>query len=105
MQNVFHQNFPGQFVNIAEALNPAGHDVVAITDARNAQPDLIGTVRCAFEEARAGTPHPLAALYASRVARGAAAASATADLRGEGFVPDVVIGHPGWGETLFVKDV
>lgn len=27
------------------------------------------------------------------------------ELRSEGFVPDIIIGHPGWGETLFVKDV
>lgn len=26
-------------------------------------------------------------------------------LRDEGFVPDIVIGHLGWGETLFVKDI
>jgi len=26
-------------------------------------------------------------------------------LRSAGFTPDVVVAHPGWGETLFVKDV
>ncbi len=26
-------------------------------------------------------------------------------MRAKGFVPDVIIGHPGWGELLFVKDV
>jgi glycosyltransferase involved in cell wall biosynthesis len=26
-------------------------------------------------------------------------------LRAEGFVPDVIVAHPGWGESLFVKEV
>ena len=26
-------------------------------------------------------------------------------LRDEGFTPDLVVGHSGWGETLFIKDV
>ncbi len=26
-------------------------------------------------------------------------------LRKEGFVPDVILAHPGWGETLYAKDV
>jgi hypothetical protein len=33
-----HQNFPGQLVNIAQALKLAGHEVVALTDARNEGP-------------------------------------------------------------------
>ncbi len=37
--------------------------------------------------------------------RGEAAARAALALRTEGFSPDVICGHPGWGETLFVKDV
>ena len=26
-------------------------------------------------------------------------------LRKSGFVPDVILAHPGWGETLYAKDV
>ncbi|MGO4862244.1 hypothetical protein ACTP2L_01395, partial [Campylobacter jejuni] len=26
-------------------------------------------------------------------------------LKREGFVPTIVIGHPGWGEMMFVRDV
>src|SRR3546814_12331818 len=38
-------------------------------------------------------------LHGQEVARKALA------LKAQGFVPDIVIGHPGWGETLYLKDV
>ena len=35
---------------------------------------------------------------------GQAVFRSTQNLLSKGFRPDVVIGHAGWGETLFVKD-
>ena len=37
--------------------------------------------------------------------RANAAALTAADLKREGFEPDVVIGHPGWGEMTHIKEV
>ena len=37
--------------------------------------------------------------------RGEAAAEAAIALRHQGFLPDVICAHPGWGEALFLKDV
>ena len=101
-----HQNFPGQFLHIAQHLrrDPA-HDVRAVTDAANPRTPFVAEVRYSFEAAHAGRSHRLAQSFASRVARGEAAAVAMRELRDGGFVPDIVIGHLGWGETLFVKDV
>ncbi len=100
-----HQNFPGQFLHVARALKERGHKVAAVTDAGNTRPDVIPTLRYRFEDARAGNPHPLARNFALRAARGEVVVKALCRLRDDGFVPDVVVGHPGWGETLFVKDV
>ncbi len=101
-----HQNFPGQFVHLAQSLrrDPA-NEVWAITDATNPRPPFVTQARYGFTPERAGRPHRLAQSFAGRVARGEAAAVAMRGLRDKGFVPDVVIGHLGWGETLFVKDV
>jgi glycosyltransferase involved in cell wall biosynthesis len=39
------------------------------------------------------------------VLRGEACAAAAHALKKEGFTPDVIVAHPGWGEALFIKDV
>ena len=44
--------------------------------------------------------------YSEHAERGLTAARGARALRDRhGFVPDVIIGHPGWGETLFAKDI
>lgn len=49
--------------------------------------------------------HPWTRDFDSKVIRGHAAFRAALELRHEGFVPDVIIAHPGWGEALFLKSV
>jgi len=102
-----HQNFPGQFVHLAHALKKLGHDVRAVTDAANKQPKVIPT-RTYGSDGRANAARQAPALLRNVTdctLRGTAVAQELTALRDEGFVPDLVIGHPGWGETLFVKDV
>jgi len=101
-----HQNFPGQFVHLAQALGRnRDHEILAITDCANTRPELVRTLRYRYSPEVAGRPHRLALNFADRVARGAVVARTLDEVRESGFTPDVVIGHVGWGETLFVKDV
>jgi glycosyltransferase involved in cell wall biosynthesis len=101
-----HQNFPGQFLHVAQALRRTGsHDLLALVPEGNGRSSPVPTRTYAFNMTRVRTGAPLADHYTRRVARGEAAAAAMAALRAEGYVPDLVIGHGGWGETLFVKDV
>ncbi len=100
-----HQGFPGQFVHVAPALaRVPGNEVVALSMGEAALP---GVRNVRHRVARGSTPgiHPLAGDFESKVIRGESAASAAMALRAEGFEPDVIYGHPGWGETLFLKDV
>jgi glycosyltransferase involved in cell wall biosynthesis len=102
-----HQNFPGQFRHLAPALAADGHEVVALGMA--AQADQLPGVRVVSHQAtvpadaRQQAPQ-LKDLY-SKVLRGESAAAALHRLKTEGFTPDTVFAHPGWGEALFVKDV
>jgi glycosyltransferase involved in cell wall biosynthesis len=101
-----HQNFPGQFLHAASALRKQGsHELVAVVPTGNTRPPLIPTRTYRFDARKAPANEPLAQHYAERVGRGAAVAQELWAMRKEGFVPDLVIGHGGWGETLFVRDV
>ena len=102
-----HQNFPGQFKHLAPALAARGHEVVGLgmCEPAVATPG-VRYLRHAVEAAAAHHPVPpqLKDLQ-SKVLRGESAAAAMQALKDEGYAPDVVFVHPGWGEALFVKDV
>jgi len=102
-----HQNFPGQFRHLAPALAAAGHEVVALGMRSNVE--KLPGVRYFMHQARvpaggAEQPAQLRDLL-SKVLRGESASAALARLKEQGFVPDTVFVHPGWGESLFVRDV
>ena len=101
-----HQNFPGQFKHLAPALaaDPA-NEVVAMTI--NAAPALAGVRIVRYPVARGSTPnvHPWVGDIETKVIRGEAAYRAALQLRDQGFSPDVIVAHPGWGESLFIKEV
>ncbi len=101
-----HQNFPGQFRFAAEALMAAGHDIAVITDDRNKRP-LKGPqiARYRFTPKLIEDLSASAATVLQRFQRGEAAARAMLALRQRGFIPDVIVGHPGWGEMLLANAV
>lgn len=100
-----HQNMPGQFVHLAPALAQAGHEVVFLTKRQDAK--LPGVRKAIYEEPRGAgeETHPYLKLQEASVRYGQAVVRAITALGREGFRPDLVIGHSGWGEMLFVRDV
>lgn len=102
-----HQNFPGQFKHLAPALAAQGHEVVGL--GMNRLREALPGVKY-FTHALTATKHAaqqapqLRDLY-GKVLRGESAAARLAWLKQQGFDPDVIFVHPGWGEALFVKDV
>ena len=100
-----HQNFPAQFKHLAPALTKLGHDVKALAINNNTTPVGIEVVH--YKPLRANTPkiHPWLLDMESKVIRAEAAFYTALKMRDEGFNPDVIIAHPGWGEALFLKDV
>ena len=110
MTNVLfiHQNFPGQFRHAAPALARRGARVFALTinDTGTPLPGVSLINYSGRVQARVGAAGktPIGD-WESKVIRGQAAAEAMLALRDQGFVPDVVFAHSGWGEALFVKSV
>jgi glycosyltransferase involved in cell wall biosynthesis len=101
-----HQNFPAQFLHLLRHLAAQKqHELMFITEAERNH--LTGVRKLIHRLGRAPTKglHPhvreteLALIRADSVARSAK------NLKSLGFVPDIIIGHHGWGEMLHVNDV
>ena len=102
-----HQNFPGQFLHLAPELQRRGHDCRALTDGGNTRPSPIPVLRYRHE---VPPPDPQATRlgrnYTQSSDRGVTVARAAIQLRDrDGYCPDLIFGHSGWGETLFLKEV
>jgi glycosyltransferase involved in cell wall biosynthesis len=104
-----HQNFPGQFLHLAPALVRRGHEVHALKIANGTvTPSLWRGVHVhPYAPTRGSSKgiHPWIADMETKTIRGEAAWRKARELRATGFSPDVIYAHPGWGESLFLKQV
>lgn len=102
-----HQNFPGQFKFLAPALVKQGHTVVALTMQKTEARIWEGVQLVPYSTNKGTTPgiHSWVSDIETKVIRGEACQRACQQLKQQGFEPEVVIAHPGWGESLFVKTV
>lgn len=101
-----HQNMPAQFLHICQYLRDSGHRVAFIT--RNQPNQISGVMKVIYKPAREPRvdAHPYLRSFEDAVLHGQAVFRSITNLRGKHrFTPDIVVGHAGWGETLFVKDV
>jgi glycosyltransferase involved in cell wall biosynthesis len=101
-----HQNFPAQFRHLAPELSR--HHSVRILTLNARLPSLWqGIPVHKYTLNRGSTPgiHPWIHDLESKVIRGQAAYSAALQLRQGGYEPELIIAHPGWGESLFLKEV
>jgi len=103
-----HPNFPAQFRYMAEFLgkNPK-NEVLFVTANPRKEWEIPGVKKILFEE---GPPledpkNPALVNFSTLHARGQGVAKALLDLRKEKFMPDLIIGHSGWGSTLYIKDI
>jgi glycosyltransferase involved in cell wall biosynthesis len=100
-----HPNFPAQFRHVAAALaKDSGKQVVFGTNRREGSiPGVNKVFYQAKREARPETHHYVRPLE-NAVLQGQAVYRMAEQLKTQGFIPDVVYGHSGWGPTLLMKD-
>lgn len=101
-----HQNFPGQYKHLIRHLADDPANTVYFISQPNANwmqgvvklvyyPDLTSPLQC----------HPYTIDFELAVRHGTAVANSLRMLKEQGVTPDIILGHSGWGETLFVKDI
>lgn len=99
-----HQNFPAQFKWLAPFLAKKGHSVKALSITGQSI-DQIKPINYPVKHKNTPGIHPLSLEFETKVIRGEACGLAMAELKRAGFYPDLIVAHPGWGESLFAKDV
>jgi glycosyltransferase involved in cell wall biosynthesis len=103
-----HQNFPGQYRHLAaHYAAQGGHQVVALGEKANVlrQRQPPGVHLMGYELPELATPDPFNASVLKAIHRGKRVAAGLLQLRRQGFYPDVIFAHLGWGEALFLKDI
>jgi len=106
-----HQNFPGQFRHVARALaDDPRHEVIGIGDARTVKlghglHPRLAVVAYPSPKCGGQQTHPYLRDFEGQVRRGQRLFRAAMQLKAKGFIPDVVVVHPGWGEGLFLREL
>jgi len=106
-----HQNFPGQFRHVAKVLaEDSANRIVGIGEMRNLEgrSQLHPNIRLlGYQPHGYGhkETHHYLRDYEGHIRRGQTVVRLLLKLKEDGFNPDVVVAHPGWGEGLFLKDV
>lgn len=103
---LLHPNFPGQFRYIAAnwAKDPK-NQVVFVTTRQ--QGSLPGVRKVVYQLSRSPSSqiHQYVQPLENAVLHGQAVYRVALKLKTEGFVPDVIYGHSGWGHTLFLREL
>ena len=102
-----HQNFAGQYREILDWLiAQGGHEIVFLTQRKNVAPrDGVRVVEYQTHRKPAKDAYTLTAYWEECTGNGFGAAQAFQKLEAEGFKPDLIVGHVGWGELTFSKQV
>ncbi|HWW04221.1 glycosyltransferase family 4 protein [Collimonas sp.] len=101
-----HQNFPGQYLHLARHLGASPkNEVIFITQRQDAT--IPGVKKIVYKPQRAVTPgiHHYLGDTEAGILNAQEVARIALDLKASGFVPDVMLGHNGWGEIWYLKDV
>jgi glycosyltransferase involved in cell wall biosynthesis len=101
-----HQNFPGQYRHIAAHLaQDTAHQVHFLTHANDTVMPGVQKIVYAATDRVPKDVHPDTVELDRVITVGSAAAEAASQLARDGYRPDLIVGHSGWGETLYLRDV
>ena len=101
-----HPNFPAQFRHLATVLGKESQNTVVYATSRR-EGQIKGVHKVVYEKSRTARPetHHYVRPLENAVLEAQGVYRVAQKLKDQGFYPDVVYGHSGWGPTLFMKDI
>ena len=100
-----HQNFPGQFRDLGPALCDRGHELKAIGSSKRPTDPRIEVLRYNLTLGERSGMHPHSLEVDEWIHRSEKVAEMAIVMKKQGWVPDVMLAHPGWGESLLLRQV
>jgi glycosyltransferase involved in cell wall biosynthesis len=106
---LIHQNHPGQFRDLTSALERRGHRVLglgATPRGRGGSQDITKGPRLHYDWQPPNLPAELAdPVLEANLRRAVRVQEHCLKLRAQGYQPDAVLAHSGWGECLYLGDI
>ena len=100
-----HQNFPGQYKHLAPAL-AAEKNIECISISQNPSGlESIKHYQYKINEGNIPNVNRLVTEFETKMIRATCVAKLCIEIKEEGFDPDLIIAHPGWGEGFLLKDI
>ena len=101
-----HNNFPGQFRHVAAALARDPKVTVVGVGAPGSRPlPGVRLLRYSMNRVDVAATHPFARRFDLECHRAEQVLYVLTSLVSSGFSPDVIVAHPGWGETLPLRTI
>lgn len=102
-----HQNMPGQYRELVQWLaQQGGHEIIFLTQRKDPPTiDGVKTVQYNTHYKAKDDAYGLSKTWENAAGNGFGAAMAARKLQEQGFSPDIIIGHVGWGELTFMKEI
>ena len=101
-----HRNFPAQYIHVVrELLHDPRIQIAAIGSETARAPRGVLLRKYQAVDRSVATTHPFARRFDLEAGRAEQVLYALSSLAASGFTPDVILAHPGWGETLPLRTV
>jgi hypothetical protein len=101
-----HNSFPAQFQQLARVLAEDPAVEMAAVGAPNARAMKgVRLIKYRMPESDVSGTHPFARRFDMECRRAEQVLYSLSTLKASGFVPDIILAHPGWGETLPLRTV
>jgi glycosyltransferase involved in cell wall biosynthesis len=101
-----HNNFPAQYLHLVRALAKRSDVQLAAIGTQTARKvPGVRLMRYSVTNPDVAVTHPFARRFDLECRRAEEVLYAASSLSSSGFVPDIIMAHPGWGETLPLRSI